>query len=112
MTFAATANAVVHAGGTPVLADVDRETICIGPDAIEQCLGARTNAVIIVHFAGRPCDVSAIYAMADEHDLAVIEDCAHAVETTLPRAARRHFGRPGSVQLLRDEERRNRQREE
>jgi len=81
MTFAATANAVVHAGGRPVLADVDRDTMCLTPEAIEAALTPRTRAVMPVHFAGRPCEIEAIVALADDKGLAVVEDCAHAIET-------------------------------
>ena len=81
MTFASTANAVIHAGGRPVLADVDRETMCLTVSHLEACLTKRTRAVIPVHFAGRPCEIEGIAASAAEHGLAVIEDCAHAIET-------------------------------
>jgi dTDP-4-amino-4,6-dideoxygalactose transaminase len=81
MTFASTANAVIHAGGRPVLADVDRETMCLTPDEVTRRLTERSRAVIPVHFAGRPCEIEAICSVAREHGLAVIEDCAHAIET-------------------------------
>ena len=81
MTFAATANAVVHAGGRPVLADVDRDTMCLTPAAIEAKLTPRTRAIVPVHFAGRPCEIEAIIALARGASIAVVEDCAHAIET-------------------------------
>ena len=81
MTFAATANAVIHAGGRPVLADVDRRTMCLDPEDVERRVTPRTRALIPVHFAGRPCDMDALLGLAGRHGLAVIEDCAHAVET-------------------------------
>jgi dTDP-4-amino-4,6-dideoxygalactose transaminase len=81
MTFAATANAVIHAGGRPVLAEVDRDTMCLTPEAVEAKLTPRTRAVVPVHFAGRPCEIEAIVALAREAGLAVVEDCAHAIET-------------------------------
>lgn len=81
LTFCATANAIVHAGLTPVLADVDASTQCIDPAAIEAAITPRTSAILPVHFAGRPCDMDAIMAIANKHGLAVIEDCAHAIET-------------------------------
>jgi dTDP-4-amino-4,6-dideoxygalactose transaminase len=81
MTFVATANAVLHAGGTPVLVDVDRATGNVDPDAIAAAIGPRTRAVVVVHFAGRPCDMERVMALAARHDLRVIEDCAHAIET-------------------------------
>lgn len=81
LTFCATANAIVHAGLTPVLADVDAETHCVDPATIEAAITSRTSAILPVHFAGRPCEMDAIMAIADRHGLAVIEDCAHAIET-------------------------------
>ncbi len=81
MTFCATANAIIHTGATPVLADVDPQTMNIDPAAIEAAVTPRTRAILPVHFAGRPCDMDAILAIAERHGLQVIEDCAHAIET-------------------------------
>jgi len=81
MTFASTANVVVHAGGRPVLADVRRDTMCLDPNEIAARVTPRTKAIIPVHFAGRACDMDEIMRLARLHDLRVIEDCAHAVET-------------------------------
>jgi len=80
LTFCATVNAILHAGLTPVLADVDPHTQNIDPDAIEEAITSRTRAIMPVHFAGRPCAMDRIMAIARKHDLVVIEDCAHAVE--------------------------------
>ncbi|MBU1228839.1 MAG: DegT/DnrJ/EryC1/StrS family aminotransferase [Proteobacteria bacterium] len=82
LTFCATVNAILHAGGTPVLADVDPLTMNIDPALVREKITPRTRALLPVHFAGRPCDMDALLAMAAEHGLAVIEDCAHAIETT------------------------------
>ncbi|PRH83494.1 DegT/DnrJ/EryC1/StrS family aminotransferase [Arenimonas caeni] len=81
LTFCATVNAIIHAGLTPVLADVDPETLNINPDAIEAAITPRTRAILLVHFAGRPCDMDRIMALAERHRLVVIEDCAHAIES-------------------------------
>ena len=81
LTFCATVNAIIHAGLSPVLADVDPVTQCIDPDAIEAAITPRTQAILPVHFAGRPCDMDRIIAIAKKHKLLVIEDCAHAIET-------------------------------
>jgi dTDP-4-amino-4,6-dideoxygalactose transaminase len=81
LTFCATINAIIHAGLTPVLADIDPHTMNIDPAAIEDAITPRTRAILPVHFAGRPCDMDAIMAIARKHDLVVIEDCAHAIET-------------------------------
>jgi dTDP-4-amino-4,6-dideoxygalactose transaminase len=82
LTFCASVNAIIHAGLIPVLADVDPLTQNIDPAAIEAAITPRTRAILPVHFAGRPCDMDAIMAIADKHGLKVIEDCAHAIETT------------------------------
>ena len=82
MTFCASVNAIIHAGLTPVLADIDPMTQCIDPAAIEAAITPRTRAILPVHFAGRPCEMDAIMAIADKNGLMVIEDCAHAIETT------------------------------
>lgn len=81
LTFCATVNAILHAGLTPVLADADPVTQNIDPAAIEAAITPRTRAIVPVHFAGRPCAMDRIMAIADKHGLVVIEDCAHAIET-------------------------------
>jgi len=82
MTFCATVNAIIHSGATPVLADCDPVTHCMDPHSVRGKITQRTKAVLPVHFAGRPCDMDAIMAIATEYKLKVIEDCAHAIETT------------------------------
>jgi len=81
LTFCATVNAILHAGATPVLADIDPVTMNIDPARIEDCITPRTRAILPVHFAGRPCEMDAIMDIANRHGLKVIEDCAHAIET-------------------------------
>lgn len=81
LTFCATVNAIIHAGLMPVLADVDPVTQNLDPDAVEAAITPRTRAILPVHFAGRPCDMDRLMAIAARHDLRVIEDCAHAIET-------------------------------
>lgn len=80
MTFAATANAVIHSGATPVFVDCDRRTMNIDPDEILAKLTPKTKAIMPVHFAGRPCEMATILEIARSHGLRVIEDCAHAIE--------------------------------
>ena len=80
MTFAATANAVIHAGGRPVFVDCLRDSMNIDPEDMHRKVTPRTRAVIPVHFAGRPCDMDGVMRVAEENDLRVIEDCAHAIE--------------------------------
>ena len=81
MTFAATANVVVHTGARPVFADVDRTTLCLDAEDASRRVTSRTRAIIPVHFAGRPCEMDSILALSRDHRLAVVEDCAHAIET-------------------------------
>jgi dTDP-4-amino-4,6-dideoxygalactose transaminase len=79
LTFTATAEVVRYLGGNPVLVDVDAGTLNIAPDAIIRAITARTRAIIPVHYAGLPCDMTAILSIAREHDLRVVEDAAHAL---------------------------------
>jgi dTDP-4-amino-4,6-dideoxygalactose transaminase len=81
LTFCATVNAIIHAGATPVLADIDPVTMNIDPHEIERHLTPKTRAIVPVHFAGRACDMDAIISLAHKHNLKIIEDCAHAIET-------------------------------
>ena len=80
MTFCATANAIIHAGGKPVFVDVERDSFNIDPGLIEQAITPKTKAIIPVHFAGRPCNMDEIMNIAQTYRLAVIEDAAHAIE--------------------------------
>jgi len=80
MTFAATANVIVHTGATPVFADVDRETMNIDVAEVERRITPRTKAVIAVHMAGRPCANDELRALTRSHGIPLIADAAHAVE--------------------------------
>ena len=95
LTFCATVNAIIHAGATPVLADVDAATMNIDPAQVEARITPRTKAILPVHFAGRPCDLDSLKAIADRHGLKLIEDCAHAIETTYHGRAAGTFGNFG-----------------
>jgi dTDP-4-amino-4,6-dideoxygalactose transaminase len=79
LTFVATLNTIVLAGGKPVLVDIDPKTLNINVDKIERAITPRTRAIMPVHFAGLPADLDPIYAIAKKHGLRVIEDCAHAI---------------------------------
>jgi len=79
-TWPATVNAILHTGATPVFADIDPETLDVDPDAVRRAITPHTQALVPVHFAGGPCDMDALCAIATEHGLRVIEDAAHAVE--------------------------------
>lgn len=92
LTFCATVNAILHAGATPVLADVDPVTMNIDPARVAERVTARTRAIVPVHFAGRPCEMDELEAIRRKHDLAMIEDCAHAIETEFRGRSAGTFG--------------------
>lgn len=77
-TFIASISSVVNAGATPVFADVDEATGNITPESIAAVLTDKTKAIVCVHLAGWPCDMDGIMALAEQHNLYVIEDCAQA----------------------------------
>ncbi|PKN40658.1 MAG: UDP-4-amino-4,6-dideoxy-N-acetyl-beta-L-altrosamine transaminase [Deltaproteobacteria bacterium HGW-Deltaproteobacteria-18] len=81
LTFCASVNAIIHAGATPVLADVDPRSMNIDPQSVKARITSRTKAILPVHFAGRACDMDPLCALANDHGLTIIEDCAHAIET-------------------------------
>lgn len=78
LTFAATANVIIHCGAKPIFADVS-ETLNIDPLQIERHITPKTKAIMPVHYAGQPCDMSSIMDIAKRHSLVIIEDAAHAM---------------------------------
>jgi dTDP-4-amino-4,6-dideoxygalactose transaminase len=81
MTFCATVNAIIHAGATPLLVDIDPATMNIDPQQVEAKITSKTRIIIPVHFAGRPCQMDDLCEIVDRYGLKLIEDCAHAIET-------------------------------
>jgi dTDP-4-amino-4,6-dideoxygalactose transaminase len=81
LTFCSTVNSILHVGARPVLADVEERSLNIDPERVAAAITPRTRAIIPVHMAGRPCAMDRILELARRHDLMVIEDCAHAIET-------------------------------
>jgi dTDP-4-amino-4,6-dideoxygalactose transaminase len=77
-TFIATANAPLMVGAIPVFADIDPDTYCLAPEAVEAAITPFTRAIICVHIGGSPCDMDALCALAEERNLVLIEDCAQA----------------------------------
>lgn len=77
-TFLASASSIVTAGAVPVFVDVDRDTQNIRPECVEAALTAKTKAILAVHLAGWSCEMDALQAIADQHDLHLIEDCAQS----------------------------------
>lgn len=80
LTFCATANVIVHAGATPVFADVDPLTMNLTPESAMAALTPRTRALLPVHYAGRPIDAAGFRACARREGLALVEDAAHCIE--------------------------------
>lgn len=78
VTFPSTVNVILHLGARPVFADVEPGTLNIDAESIEKKVTRRTKALLPVHFAGMPCDLDRITAIAKSHGLSVIEDAAHA----------------------------------
>jgi dTDP-4-amino-4,6-dideoxygalactose transaminase len=79
LTFVATVHAIVHAGATPVLADVDPITLNIDPASVESLVTGRARALLPVHFGGYPCDLDALGVIAAANGLIVVEDAAHGL---------------------------------
>lgn len=79
MSFAATVNVILRVGARPVFVDVDLGSRNIDPLEVEAAITPRTRALLPVHYAGRPADMDALYAIAQRHGLRVIEDAAHAI---------------------------------
>ncbi len=87
MSYIATANSIVHAGATPVFADVDPRTFNLDPDAAEAAITPRTKAIMPVHQIGMPADIDRFLALGDKYSLKIYEDCACAIGS-------RYKGRP------------------
>ncbi|TXT54869.1 MAG: Aminotransferase DegT [Candidatus Thorarchaeota archaeon] len=77
-TFVSTANAVVYCGGKPIFAEIETDTFNLDPLDVENKITDQTKAIIPVHLGGNPCDMTAFQRIASEHNLLLIEDCAHA----------------------------------
>lgn len=81
-TFTATAAVVCHVGATPIIVDVDRDTLNMDLEAMAAALTERTKAIIVVHFTGLPLDLKAVRAAIGDREIALIEDAAHALPAT------------------------------
>jgi dTDP-4-amino-4,6-dideoxygalactose transaminase len=77
-TFISTADAIVHAGATPVFVDVDPDTYTMNPDSVKAAMGRKVKAIIPVHLYGQPADMSPIIDIAEEWDIPIVEDAAQA----------------------------------
>ncbi|OYT95299.1 MAG: pyridoxal-5'-phosphate-dependent protein [Pseudomonas sp. PGPPP3] len=79
MTAEPTNTTILQVGAVPVFADVDPLTGNMDPGSVKQCIGPRTRAILPVHYAGYPARLTELRQLADAHDIALIEDCAHAL---------------------------------
>ncbi|WP_338240827.1 DegT/DnrJ/EryC1/StrS family aminotransferase [Aurantiacibacter hainanensis] len=101
-SFFATTSAVVAVGALPVFADIEADTQNIDPGSVERLLGKNTRAIICVHLAGQPCDMSRLCEIASAHDLFLVEDCAQAHGATWNGQQVGSFGDAGSFSFCTD----------
>ena len=94
LSFIATANAIIHAGATPVFVDIDESTYNIDPQRIERAITPRTKAILVVHQIGLPAPLMRSGAIAQRHGLVVIEDAACAIGSEYKR---QRIGAPHSL---------------
>ena len=92
LTFIGSPNSILMAGAVPVFADVERETGNIDPEAIEAAVTGRTRGILPVHLYGQMCDMERIREIADRHDLVIVEDAAHSLESEWNGKRPGHFG--------------------
>ena len=95
MTFCSTVNCIVHSGAKPVLVDIKEDTLNIDEDKIEEKITKNTKAILIVHFAGLPCNMTKIKKIISKYNLTLIEDCAHAIESKYKGKEVGNFGYSG-----------------
>jgi dTDP-4-amino-4,6-dideoxygalactose transaminase len=95
-TFIATASAIVHAGARPVFADIDPRSFNLDPAAVAAAITPRTRALLPVHLFGQPADMQPLLALAQQHGLAVIEDCAQSFGAALGGVATGALGHAGT----------------
>ncbi|MBL7225859.1 MAG: UDP-4-amino-4-deoxy-L-arabinose aminotransferase [Desulfobacteraceae bacterium] len=81
MTWVSTINLIVLAGATPVLADIDKDTLMISPDSVEESLSPKTRLIVPVHFAGAAADMASLRRMSAQIEVPLVEDAAHALGT-------------------------------
>jgi len=100
-TFIASANAVLYAGGKPVLSDIKRETLCIDPDDAESRITSKTRGIMVVHVAGLVCpEIYELLEICEDHGLFLIEDAAHAHGATIDGKKAGSLGDVGSFSFF------------
>lgn len=92
LTFVATLNAIVLAGGKPVLVDIDAQTLNMNMNLLESVINDKTKVILPVHFAGLPVDLDPLYEIASHYNLRVLEDAAHAMGATYKGKSIGSFG--------------------
>lgn len=97
LTFAATLNTIVLAGGKPVLVDIDKSTLNMDINRLQEAITEKTKVIIPVHFAGLPVDLDPLYELAAKHNLRVLEDAAHAIGSAYKN---KRIGSFGDVQVF------------
>ncbi len=95
MTFASTINSIILAGAKPILADIESDSYNIDPNQIIKKINKKTKAILIVHFAGLPCDMNKIVSISKKYNIKIIEDCAHAIEAKFEKKNVGNFGFSG-----------------
>lgn len=95
MTFCSAVNVIENAGAKPVLVDIQKDSLNIDSEKIEKKITKKTKAIIIVHFAGMPCDMKKITKITKKYNIKLIEDCAHAIETKYKGIHVGNFGYAG-----------------
>ena len=78
LTFIATAYAVILVNAVPIFVDINPDTYCLDPDAVEAAISPKTKAILTVHYGGYPSDMDMLTEIAERHNLFIVEDCAHA----------------------------------
>ena len=96
-TFAASVNVIIHAGATPVLADIRLDDYCLDPEAVSRAITPRTKAILPVHHAGSACRMEELLAIAKQHGLRIVEDAAHGLGTYIDD---RHIGAFGDATVF------------
>jgi len=86
ITFVGANEVVLELGCTPVFADVDPATGLVDPAAVAAAIGPRTTAIVVTHLGGRPADLAELYRIGERHDLAIVEDAAHACGSSVAGA--------------------------
>lgn len=95
LTFCSTINSILLVGAKPVLVDINPETLNIDENKIEAKITDKTKAIIIVHFAGLPCNIKPILKISKSYKIKIIEDCAHAIEAKYYNKHVGNFGDTG-----------------